>query len=383
MTINPIGVQSTPTKTPKQNTSSAQVSMPEESHTTRNVLIGAGLTALAAAGIYIMTRGKGKTKSDPVKPQETQKLKELALDAFKRDGKFEKGKAVLNNGENYSGTIITKNEKLSYKDGILQSSINKSGDKKILKEYSYDNAGNLIKITKDGKNIFNKKIDGDVVTVVTDNGSYQKDIKKNQLIAIGDDFGRCRKSFYYDERTGNLRYVRNHKNDTFDVYKTDGKTLEAKVADKPDYSIYYDENGNVIKELLLNPNRLDSCFSYKNSAGRYISNRKDVIPGENRIVINWEDNGAICPPTLVLIRKINEPTIYSYIKTGSDGKSIITRTSSKEELLDFMQTQGKEDIGGLKSLYRDAFQTYLQTVKHLKNAEELCPKYGRDIDVKR
>lgn len=358
-----------------RNINSAKIPVQKESDTTRNVLIGTGLAALATAGIYIATRGKSKPKSNIVITESQQQLKELALDAFKLDGKFEKGKAVLNNGENFSGTIITKNKKLEYKDGILQSSVDKSGDKKTLKQYFYDNNGNINKIIKDNNCLFKKKTDGDIMTIVTENRSVQKDIKKNQLIEVGDSWGNPVKSFYYDETTGKLKYVRDFKNNTIDVYRADGKTLEAKIADKSSaYSVYYDENGNVLRELRFKDiNNITGSFDYKNSAGRSISRSEYTIQGDKKVQIQLDETTE-----LNRLRKKETPTYYSYARR-EDNSIIGHGTYSEKELWDFIQTTEGQNIGELKSLYRDAIRTHDQTVKHLTKAKDLCP--NRTIDV--
>lgn len=353
-----------------RNINSAKIPVQKESDTTRKVLIGTGLAALAAAGIYIATRGKSKPKSDIVITESQQQLKELALDAFKLDGKFEKGKAVLNNGENFSGTIITKNKKLSYKDGILQSSVDKSGDIKTLKQYFYDNNGSINKIIKDNNCLFKKKTDGDIMTIVTENRSIQKDIKNNQFVAVGDSRGIYVKSFYYDETTGKLRYVRDFKNNSIDVYGADGKTLEAKIADsKNKCSVYYDKNGNVIKEVLLDPNSLNGTFfHYNNSEGGVIIRNRSIQPGKQNDTIETFDS------KLVRYRN-NGKTTYSYQKFWENGTSGCA-TGNEKELWEFLKRANlKEQV----SLYREAYRAYNQTAEHLTKAKDLCP--NRTIDV--
>lgn len=359
-----------------RNINSAKIPVQKESDTTRTVLIGTGLAALAAAGIYIATRGKSRPKSDIVitTQESKQQLKELTLDAFKLDGKFEKGKAVLNNGENFSGTIITKNKKLEYKDGILQSSVDKSGDKKTLKQYFYDNNGSINKIIKDNNCLFKKKTDGDIMTIVTENRSVQKDIKNNQFVAVGDSRGIYVKSFYYDETTGKLRYVRDFKNNTIDVYGADGKTLEAKIADsKNKCSVYYDENGNVIKEVLLDPNSLNGTFFHYNNSegGVIIRNRSSIQPGKQSDTIETFDS------KLVRYRN-NGNTTYSYQKHYENGTSGCSMANEKE-LWKVIERTEKQDIRELVSLYREAYRAYNQTAEHLTKAKDLCP--NRTIDV--
>ena len=128
------------------------------------VLIGAGLAALAAVGIYIATRGK--TKGTTEKPLE--QLKEMAVSQFKNAGnKFEKGKALTSTGEAYTGTLIhtTKDGKniiLKYENGLLVE----SKGEKFQKLYKYDNFGNLTEINNGkGQVLLSKSINGDTTYV--------------------------------------------------------------------------------------------------------------------------------------------------------------------------------------------------------------------------
>ena len=92
--------------------------------TKTTVAIGAGVTALAAVGIYLATKGKGAKST-----QETANtIKEMTVDAFKKAGnKFNKGKAVTSTGEAYTGSISHqtkdgKNIVREYENGVLKKS---------------------------------------------------------------------------------------------------------------------------------------------------------------------------------------------------------------------------------------------------------------------
>ena len=121
------------------------------------VVVGTGLAALAAIGIYIATRGKGsKIFSKDVtevtqKPQEvTNAIKEMTVDAFKKAGnKFNKGKAVTNTGEAFTGNITrqTKDGKkivLEYKNGVLNNSTKYDGENVLSqKKYNFSENGDF------------------------------------------------------------------------------------------------------------------------------------------------------------------------------------------------------------------------------------------------
>lgn len=69
------------------------------------VAIATSLVALASYGIYAVTRGKVKPKTAPITGNNTsvQEIKELSVNAFKEIGRFNKGRAVLADGTNYTG----------------------------------------------------------------------------------------------------------------------------------------------------------------------------------------------------------------------------------------------------------------------------------------
>lgn len=114
--------------------------------------IGLGLTAIATIGIYIATKGKAKpeTKTIEQPPRPLAKLKEMTIQKFKENGKFQKGQAILNDGSNYTGKITTqtkdgKNIIIEYKNGGLQKS-SKIDRENIIwsKDYSKNKIGNHI-----------------------------------------------------------------------------------------------------------------------------------------------------------------------------------------------------------------------------------------------
>ena len=99
-------------------------------------IIAAG-TLLVGGTIYAVKKGK------------TAKLDDI---------KFEKGTATLKEGgEKFSGTISDttkggKKIKMTYKDGVLQSSTYK-GENKIKKAYDYAESGELSKVVKNRNEI--------------------------------------------------------------------------------------------------------------------------------------------------------------------------------------------------------------------------------------
>ena len=138
---------------------------------TGKILLISALTALAAGGIYLASRGRkvrnltnaenkaAGSLADNKSIIETQ-VKEMGIDVFKKQGnKFIKGKAKLANGENYTGQLTHKakdgrNITLEYKDGILQ----KVSDTEHIKEYHYDEDGKISDILKDNTSVYNKTL---------------------------------------------------------------------------------------------------------------------------------------------------------------------------------------------------------------------------------
>ena len=116
--------------------------------TTAKWAIVLGLTALASYGIYAFT--KCRVKGVTPKPENPiPEIKEMTIDVFKKDGRFEKGKAILKakNGSytiGYTGNITSTGKDgskvvMEYVDGVLQKSTKtaKDGTKIFDKTYSY------------------------------------------------------------------------------------------------------------------------------------------------------------------------------------------------------------------------------------------------------
>ena len=132
------------------------------------VAIGTGLVALASYGIYLATRGKVKPKTTP--PATTnnpmQEIKELAVNTFKEAGnKFVKGKAVMADGTNYTGKIVSEGKDgskvvMEYLDGVLQKSTKTKGTETIFeKTYKYSDELGLDQVIKNNNTTLKKFID--------------------------------------------------------------------------------------------------------------------------------------------------------------------------------------------------------------------------------
>ena len=200
--------------------------------TTTKVVIGTALTALAATGIYIATRGKVKPKT-PTPPLEgttnpVQEIKELAVNAFKEIGAFNKGKAVLADGTNYTGKIVNELKDgskvvMEYLDGVLQKSTKTKGTETIFeKTYKYSDDLGLVNVTKNGQSVFNKTYDKAGKLILINDGRVIIDTDTG-IVIIGNK--------YIDKETGltgnvdNIKMVQSVNGTPNYTIKINGKKL--------------------------------------------------------------------------------------------------------------------------------------------------------------
>lgn len=132
--------------------------------------IGTGLAILGTYGIYLATKGKVKPKANPKPTPATtgqnnpiQEIKEFALDVFKKEGKFNQGKAILADGTKYTGNIISECKDgskvvMEYVDGVLQKSTKtaKDGTKIFDKAYTWAEDGLIKEVKKNGETILDE-----------------------------------------------------------------------------------------------------------------------------------------------------------------------------------------------------------------------------------
>lgn len=131
------------------------------------VAIATSLVALASYGIYAVTRGKVKPKTAPITGNNTsvQKIKELSVNAFKEIGRFNKGRAVLADGTNYTGKIVSEPKDgskfvMEYLDGVLQKSTKIKGSETVFeKTYKYSDELGLVNVIKNKSSVLKKFVD--------------------------------------------------------------------------------------------------------------------------------------------------------------------------------------------------------------------------------
>ena len=250
------------------------------------VVVGTGLAALAAVGIYIATRGKGakatqKAVTEAVhNTQETANtVKEMTVDAFKQAGnKFNKGKAVTSTGEAFTGNITHqtkdgKNITMEYVDGLLKKSTKMSSDNKnVERMYNYNDENKLIQISENGEEIF-KKTFHDAIGKTPAKVSIK--LKDDAII----------------QKNSNLVWIRNGKTDT-SIFKDGHKTvthwdkgyaiqteyyennklkvleqLETRIENGKTTISFYDDNNRLKKQLYMDLLHRKAPITYITSDG--------------------------------------------------------------------------------------------------------------------
>ena len=145
--------------------------------TKTKIAVGTALTALAAVGIYLATKGKGnKATQEAVTeathniqetvPETVNTIKEMTVDAFKQVGnKFNKGKAVTSTGEVFTGSLTHqtkdgKNIVREYENGVLKKATKYEGENVLSqKEYKYDKNGKISEVLLSNKGSIKMKHD--------------------------------------------------------------------------------------------------------------------------------------------------------------------------------------------------------------------------------
>lgn len=234
--------------------------------TKTTVAIGAGLTALAAIGIYFATRGRGakateKVVAETVKgatqtaQESANTVKENTVEAFKKAGnKFEKGKAIKADGTGFSGTILNKTKdgaevSLVYENGLIQKSTKtKNGEKLFEKTYRRTIEGSdrisFVNIHSKGTRIYSE--------YDPDDGTLLREIRREDgtISNLYKDFKRDKvlienhKNFIYD-KSGNLFGERDRARN-ITIYYPNGKM---KFKQESGTLKYFDEKGNMTHQF--------------------------------------------------------------------------------------------------------------------------------------
>jgi len=120
--------------------------------TTTKVVVGTGLAALAAVGIYVATKGKSISGLKGI-VKDAGNHAVLPLSEFKTQGcKFVKGKAFMPDGKPFNGMIKTKNGGfMIYENGLLQQSVIKKNKyvPGVTKKYTYDADNRVVEVLRE------------------------------------------------------------------------------------------------------------------------------------------------------------------------------------------------------------------------------------------
>lgn len=304
------------------------------------VVVGTGLAALAAIGIYIATRGKGsKIFSKDVtevtqKPQEvTNAIKEMTVDAFKKAGnKFNKGKAVTNTGEAFTGNITrqTKDGKkivLEYKNGVLNNSTKYDGENVLSqKKYNFSENGDFTIF--EGENLLLiKKTEGSISTIQTKNALIRKDVNTGRIKTLQIK-GQGKKDFYYSG-DGTLKAVKHH------YHAKDGTIMHDTVLYSPEgnkkmkigadgMTEFYDKNGVSIDKIQVDIYRGNSSLYYHD-----LSYSKSLALGKVLQTYSYEmpqgSVGIIFKDTKIIAKGKKEVSAKLLLTTPDNKEYIVSR----------------------------------------------------------
>ena len=250
------------------------------------VVVGTGLAALAAVGIYLATKGKGgkatqKAVTETVhNTQETAStVKEMTVDAFKQAGnKFNKGKAITSTGETFTGNITHqtkdgKNIVIEYENGVLKKSTKYDG-KNVLTQKRYEHSEDGVFTIFDNNDFFfMKKTEGRVQTTQSNNVLIRKDVATGRLKTLQTK-GQGRRDFYYDDK-GTLKtveYLEKAKDGTLihDIIFYSPEGNKKMRIDTYGLTEFYDKNGVSTDKINVDIHRRNSLYyhdlDYKKTA---------------------------------------------------------------------------------------------------------------------
>lgn len=158
----------------------------KEKTSNRNIALVSAAVVLLGAGLYYFTKNK-------IKPTKVNEIIKETIGSFKTKGKFDKGKALLNNGTPFTGelTHTTKDGSqivMKYQNGILQSS-KKIKDKQEIYSKLYTkhtDGNNYVTITKNGNTECINITEN--INLVKDDQSKLKELLENNENLTSEEF---------------------------------------------------------------------------------------------------------------------------------------------------------------------------------------------------
>lgn len=347
----------------KQSTKNTGEKQKSSTSTKTLVTVGAGLIALATVGIYIATKGKAvKATQDVVQNSQktTNAIKEMTVDAFKQAGnKFNKGKAITNTGEAFTGNITHqtkdgKNIVREYENGVLKKLTKYDGENILSqKEYIYSKDGDL-SVVQDGKLILKKitNTKDSIQRIDNLNGFIVKNTNTGKIETLQIK-GQGRKHFYYDDN-GTLKKVKH------DYSSKDGVFMHDTIIYSPDgnkkmkidgigRTEFYDKNGVPVDiyrgnsflyyhNLQYNESRMlgkfERTYSYTTPQGiegtifRYNMYEKDKNKVRSILFLKTPDNNEYVVTRngkdVLIKRNIGQETI---VKGSDEYKNILAQSN--------------------------------------------------------
>lgn len=211
----------------KKEKTEEKVSNPVKSNSKKVLLALSGLAVLGLATVAVIKKGGVKKMSD------VKKISEISVDKFKSTGSFQKGKAILADGNGFSGTLTHVDRKgnkfaMEYIDGVLQESKKYSDDVfESVKEYTYNEKGlsSVKKLAQDHldnfETVFTRNSDGSkLINRTITNGGKNVKISQNasnKLESIVEEsYGSLQERIFEDgkviERYKSKNYIETHVN---------------------------------------------------------------------------------------------------------------------------------------------------------------------------
>lgn len=307
--------------------------------TQTKVAIGTALTALAAVGIYLATKGKGAkvaqetvTNATQTAQESANTIKEYSVEAFKKAGnKFNKGKALNADGTGFSGTILNQTKdgaevSLVYENGLINKSTKtKNGEKLLEKTYKNRDAGSLN------------------VSIVDSKGT-KVDVE-------------------YDSNKGILYRYRREKDGTKNFIVKDLK--KDKILKENGTDFIYDKNGNKIAEK-----------DYNHNITLYHPNGKVKFKQEGNTLKSFDENGNM---THQLKADLSRGEYYKLIT--SDGKKVELKVGSqnhKDRDMSFYEPNSKRPSATLSTWYDHTGKRINEAFARTKNGDRYLLEKGKD-----
>lgn len=184
----------------------------------------------------------------------------------------------------------------------------------VRREYTYDGAGNLVKLTN-----YRKGAEGENRVSSWKEYQYDADGRKREELTYHEDgnggaYLDEQFSSTYDEHGNILRYEKSSKRDG--LYEWE------------DYSYTYDEVGRIVKEVCTGTHVSDGACTqtdtYRYDAegrllehqGKFVTERETQDPYSEREVYEYNESGLLVKETEYWMGALNMSTVYAYDEQG-------------------------------------------------------------------